>query len=107
MSRSKWERRAQKELETDGYFVDWKVAPRFPIKGYVRDYFHLFDLLAYKKNEPLRWIAIKPAMNGNVPILRKSIELFKMHPSNSKELWRYDRDPKNRTRIRVRKEIIS
>ena len=103
--RSRFEIRAQKELEKDGYFVDYKIRSSFPIKGYNTDYFNRFDLLTFKEGEPLRWISIK-GKTGNYMENRKSILEFKMPSGNQKEQWRYDREPKNRRKIRVRKEII-
>ena len=49
MAKSKFEVKAQKELEADGWLVDWKIRPsgfKNP-KGYNVDYFGLFDLVAY------------------------------------------------------------
>lgn len=106
MARSKYEIRATKELEADGYRVDWKVRPPWPIKGYNVDYFNLFDLLAYKQGEPLRWISIKYAGSGSVKPNRLKIMDFTMPRGNQKEQWRYDRDPKDRRKIRARKQII-
>jgi hypothetical protein len=103
--RSKFEIRAQKELEKDGYFVDYKARPSFAIRGYHVDFFNLFDLLAYKVNEPIRWISIK-GKSGGYSENRKNISKFSMPTGNQKEQWRYDRDPKNKSRLRTRKEII-
>lgn len=103
--RSRFEIRAQKELEKDGYIVDYKIRGSFPIKGYNTDYFNKFDLLAYKVDEPLRWISIK-GKSGNYVENRRKISEFKLPEGNVKEQWRYDRDPKYKVRLRVRKEII-
>jgi len=104
--RSKYEILATKELMKDGYLVDWKLRPRFPIKGYNIDYFNLFDLICYKENEPIRWISIKFARSGSVSKNRRQIQSFKMPKGNQKELWIYDRDPKDKRKIRVRKQIL-
>lgn len=106
MARSKYEKRAQEELEDKGYIVDWKIRPRIVPRTYQVDYFGLFDLIAYKEDEPLRWISIKAATSGSTTQNRKDIEKFKMPEGNQKEQWRYDRNPKNRRKIRVRKKII-
>lgn len=105
--RSKYEILATKELEKDGYVVDWKVRPSFPIRGYNTDYFNLFDLIAFKEDEPLRWISIKWAGSGSVKPNRENISKFKMPQGNQKEQWRYDREPKDKRKIRVRKQIIT
>lgn len=102
--RSKYEIRAQKELENKGYQVDWKIRPRIVPKTYSVDYFYLFDLIAHKEDEPLRWISVKGM--GSHTAHRKELEQFNMPEGNIKELWRYDRNPKDRRKIRVRKKII-
>lgn len=103
--RSKFEIRACKELVADGYKVDWKLRGAFPIRGYSIDFFNLFDILAYKEGEPIRWISIK-GKSGNYSENRRRIEEFKPNPPVVKEQWRYDRDPNYKSRLRVRKEII-
>lgn len=103
--RSRFEIKANKELEKDGYTVDYKLRSSYPIKGYNTDYFNRFDLLCFKEGEPLRWISIK-GKSGGYAENRRSIAEFKLPAGNIKEQWRYDRDPKNKRRIRVRKEII-
>jgi len=87
MARSKFEIKAQKELEKEGYLVDWKIRPRFKNPYYNTDYFNLFDLLAYKPNEPIRFISIK----GTMGVLKKhkdKIKKFKA-PGIKKEAWWY------------------
>lgn len=111
MSRSKFEIMAEKELQEDGWLVDWKIRPsgfKNP-KGYAVDYFGLFDLLAYSKGI-IRAIAIKG--QGGVPSsLRKAIEEFDAGDKFVKEIWKYSQPTKNGKRIknvkyRIRKEII-
>lgn len=103
--RSKFEIRGQKELEKEDYKVDYKYRPRIVGRNYNVDYFGLFDLLAYKAHEPLRMISIKPA--SNTPVKHKeAIRNFIITLGVQKELWRFDRDPKNKSKIRIRKEII-
>lgn len=102
MARSKYEIRAQKELEADGWAVDTKAGMGRFSKN--RDYFHMFDLLAYKPNQPLRFISVK-GKHGNYQINRRQIEAFT--PTGiQKELWRYDKDPKRKNRIRLRIQIV-
>lgn len=98
--RSKWEIRAQKELESLGYSVDYKIRPTRPNPHYNTDYFNLFDLLAYKPNE-LRFISVKSAPNAS-RTHQSAIGAFKAPFGVSKELWRYDRDPSNKRTIRRR-----
>lgn len=90
MARSKFEIKAQKDLEKEGYIVDYKMRPRFPCRHYNVDYFNLFDLMAYKKGK-LRMIAIKSQKTSgyDVRILREKIEKFKLPKEISKELWSY------------------
>src|SRR3990167_2670516 len=103
--RSRFEIRGQKELQKEGWTVDYKLRSSFPIKGYNTDYFNKFDLLAHKEGEPLRWISIK-GKSGGYSENRRNIANFKLPEGNIKEQWRYDRDPKFKVRLRVRKEII-
>lgn len=41
--RSRFEIRGQKELQKEGWIVDYKLRSSFPIKGYNTDYFNRFD----------------------------------------------------------------
>lgn len=87
--RSKFEIRAQKELEKDGWFVDWKIRPsgfRNPI-GYNVDYFNLFDLLAYKDGV-VRWIFIK-GTRGILNSEREKVKNFRLPNGCIKEMWYY------------------
>ena len=98
--RSKYERKAQKILEEDGYLVDFKIRPssfRVP-RGYMVDFFGLFDLCAYKLNNPLRWISIK-GRAGIPSTHRQAIEAFKIPLGNIKEIWSFSKK-------RVKQEII-
>lgn len=97
--RSKFEIRAQSELEDEGYFVDWKLRPSMPNPHYATDYFHLFDLLAWK-NGVLRMISIK---GKDCPKKHKDdLSSFTTPDGVSVELWRYDRDPKDKRKLRRR-----
>lgn len=104
MARSKWEIRAGKTLKEDGWKVDYKVRPPFLIRGYSVDYFNLFDILAYKPGLPLRFISVKP--KNAPPAHRQAIADFVPEGTFSKELWRFDRDPKNKRRVRCRITVI-
>jgi len=85
--RSEYEKRAHKELEEEGYIVDYKIRPgNFVPKGYKVDYFGLFDLIAYKKDEPIRWISIK-GVSGQYGKMRLPIVDFKMPEGHQKEIW--------------------
>ncbi len=89
MPRSIYERRAQTELETEGYFVEWKMRrPRIMRRGkYTQDFFNLFDLCAYKVDEAMRWISIK-GRQGIPGAHRRAIEAFKLPPQGHiKEIW--------------------
>lgn len=84
MARSKYEVRAQKELEEDGYQVDNKVGMGRWARN--RDFWNLFDLVARKKGEPLRWISIKGTM-GILMEHRRAIRGFWLPEGNIKEIW--------------------
>lgn len=88
MARSKYEIRVQKILQKQGYIVDWKIRPRIVPKTYQVDYFGLFDLVAIRSGDPIRWIAVK-GKAGDYHKLRPKIEAFWMPEGNSKELWRF------------------
>lgn len=99
MARSKYEIKAQKELEEARWVVDYKARPFRCPKGYRIDYFGLFDLMAYKGGV-IRFIAIK-GHQGVPSKLRKGIEAFATkEPWVQKEIWTFRED---RT---VRKEVI-
>jgi len=106
MSRSKYEIKAQKELEANGWLVDWKIRPsgfKNP-RGYAVDYFSLFDLMAWKPYM-IRFIAIKG--HGGVPsALRKAIEDFQTCDHVVKEIWYYRKLAKDKRKNVARKEII-
>jgi len=88
MPRSIYERKAQKELELEGYFVEWKMRrPRIMMRGkYTQDFFNRFDLIAYRQDEPLRWISIKG--KAGVPGKHlKEIKEFILPQGNVKEIW--------------------
>ena len=82
--RSRYEVRAQKELEAEGYHVDNKAGMSRWSKN--RDFWNTFDLVAKKEGEPLRWISIK----GTQGLIKSHIEEIKncwLPQNNIKELW--------------------
>lgn len=107
MARSKLERRAQKELEEEGWKVDWKIKPsgfKQPL-GYKVDYFGIFDLMAYK-TAVIRFIAIKGTM-GVPAKLRKTVEDFKAPPGCMKEIWYYRKLASDKRKFIAKKEVIN
>ena len=87
MARSPYERKAQKELEADGYKVDWKTRPYRVPRGYQVDFFGLFDLVAFKVAFPLRWISIK-GKAGIPRAHREAVRDFALSAkTNTKEIW--------------------
>lgn len=102
MAVSKYEIKAQRELEADGWIVDYKRGlSRF---AKMRDFFNLFDLVAIKKGFPIRYIAIK-GKAGDYHKLRPLIAEFWMPECCQKELWRYTSSKKYKGK--PLKEIIS
>ena len=84
--RSPYEVKAQRELEAEGYKVDYKIRPRIVPRNYSVDFFSLFDLLCYKPDAPLRWISIKGHAGAPLPH-QKAIKDFKLPVGNLKEIW--------------------
>lgn len=87
--RSKFEKIAHKELEAEGYLVDYKIrASGFKNpSNYNCDYLGNFDLLCWKDGK-LRFISIKG--HGGIPSEhRRSIEAMKMPEGVQKEIWCY------------------
>lgn len=99
VARSKYEIKAQKTLEAEGYQVDYKARPFRVPRGYSVDYLGRFDLLAYEPARGLvRCIAIK-GHQGVPSRLRRLVEEFT--PSKVvKEIWTYKANGS------VKKEII-
>jgi hypothetical protein len=99
--RSKYEIRAHKELEEDGWFVDYKSRPRRVPKGYNVDYWNCFDLAAYKPYQ-IRFISVKG--HGGVPAEhRQALEDFKPPAGCTKEVWVYTRPTINK--VKQKKEV--
>lgn len=91
--RSKYEVKAQKDLEKEGYIVDNKAGMGRWAKN--RDFWNLFDLVAVKPGEPMRWISIKGTV-GLLKSLKAEIGAFWMPPENQKELWCRSKSSKTR-----------
>src|SRR5690242_18762797 len=99
MARSKYEIKAHKESEAQGYEVDYKSRPGRPMRNYKTDFFNRFDLLAHRGDAPLRMISIKG--HAGVPRAhRKAIEDFHVSIGIQKEIWSYGANK------RVRREVI-
>jgi hypothetical protein len=81
---SKYEVKAKKDLEKEGWKVDDKRGMSRWSKN--RDFWNLFDLVAIKQGEPMRWISIK-GTQGLLKQLKAEIEAFWMPKGNIKELW--------------------
>ena len=103
--RSKYEIKAQKELEAEGYFVDDKRGMSRWSKN--RDFFNLFDLVAVRRSEAIRYISIKGhnrgygvTPSGNI---RNEIRDFWLPESCKKELWVW---PNNKKAAWI-KEVIT
>lgn len=97
--RSKFEKRAQRILQKQGYLVDWKLRPSTPSPFYATDYFNLFDLLAFKPSEPIRMISVK---GKSVPRSHQEALKSFLCTGCSVELWSFDRNPKKRNTVRCR-----
>ena len=107
MAKSKFEVKAQKELEEQGWLVDWKIRPsglRMP-RGYNVDYFGLFDLMAYRAGDPVRLISIKGTM-GVPSKHRKALEDFWLPGGLQKEVWYYRKLKGYGNKFIPKKEII-
>lgn len=98
--RSKYEIKAQKELEAEGWTVDNKAGMGRFAKN--RDFFNTFDLVAVKRGCELRWISIKGHNRGNREH-RDGISNFWLPNGNVKELWYW---PKNKKKKEWIKKII-
>lgn len=103
MARSIYEIKAQKELEKQGWIVDNKAGMARWSKN--RDYFHGFDLMAYRAGEPLRLISIK-GHSGVPGAHRKFLESFSFPIGVQKEIWHYIVNTKDKRTTRAIKEII-
>ena len=103
MARSKFEIKAQKELEEQGYTVDSKAGMHRWSKN--NDYFHLFDLIAVRAGDFLRFIAIK-GQAGVPSELRLKIMKFWLPDNCQKEIWHYRKLKGHGNKFIPKKEII-
>jgi hypothetical protein len=84
--RSKYELQTQKTLQKDDWLVDFKIRPSRVYPNAPVDYWHLFDLIAWKPGE-LRFISVK---GKNCPKQHKIDLLEFLVPKGvSIELWMY------------------
>lgn len=82
--RSKYEIRAQKELEAEGWLVDNKAGMGRHARN--RDFWNLFDLVCVKRRVGVRYISIK-GLKGIPSDHRKQIKDFWLPAGCSKEIW--------------------
>lgn len=98
--RSKYEIKAQKELENEGWRVDNKAGMSRWSKN--RDFFNLFDLVAVKKGEAIRYISIKGHIGGSLRTAHsQEIRDFWLPPCCSKELWIWPNNKKKKEWIKI------
>jgi hypothetical protein len=97
--RSRYEIRAQRELEAAGYVVDYKARPFRVGHGYRVDLLGAFDLLAYKPGE-LRFVSVKAASHGVRRAHRAEVEALVFPEGCRKEIWTF------RENGTVRKEVV-
>lgn len=102
--RSKYEIKAQKELEAEGYQIDWKIKPHFPPRGYSTDIFGWADIMAVKQGSPLRFISIK-GHQGISRQHRESIQKFWLPENCIKEIWYFPKRKKKKNRRFIKKII--
>lgn len=101
--RSKFEIKCEQELKEQGWIVDSKAGMNRWAKNV--DFFHLFDIVAVRAGDPVRWIAIKG--QGGVPSgLKKAIENFWLPEGNQKEIWHYRKLKGHGNRFVAKKTII-
>lgn len=86
MARSKYEKRAHKELEKLGWAVDYKTRPTRVPRNYNVDFLGLFDLIAYKPGI-LRFISIKGVPSGGAVTNRAEIAQMELPDGCTKEQW--------------------
>jgi len=93
LARSKYEIKCQKQLEAEGWTVDNKAGMgRWSAN---RDYFNLFDIVAVKRGEPLRFISIK-GHQGIPPQHHKDVSEFWLPDRCQKEIWHW---PKRKKKV--------
>jgi len=89
--RSKYEIVAQKELEKEGWIVDNKSGMGRWARN--RDFWNVFDLVARRYGQPLRWISIKGTM-GITKAHLKDVQNCWLPKGNKKEIWARSRSKK-------------
>lgn len=99
--RSKYEIKSQKELEAEGWQVDNKAGMSRFAKN--RDFWNLFDLVAVKKGEALRWISVKGHNRGSAEH-HEALKNFWLPACCQKEIWIYT---KNKKKNKIIKKVIS
>lgn len=97
--RSKYEIRCQKELEAEGYRVDYKIRPSRLFRGQQIDFFGLFDIVAAKRGEKLRWISIKGHQGVPTKHIRDITE-FWLPEGCTKEVWQWPNNKKKKECIK-------
>lgn len=104
---SKYESMARKELRDQGWTIEWKARPARIMRSYSVDFFGLFDIMAYRIGDPIRFIQIKSAKSGGVSEIRRRIKDFWLPEGNvQKELWIYYPDKKEGRRMKVKREML-
>ncbi|MEA2112676.1 MAG: hypothetical protein U9P50_01750 [Patescibacteria group bacterium] len=91
MAVSKYEIKAQKELEKDGWTIDYKRG--FSKWAKNRDFWNTFDLVCKKRGHKLRWISIK----GRAGVPKWHLDQVKncwLPKGNIKEIWSRSRSKK-------------
>jgi hypothetical protein len=103
--RSVYEIKAHKELEAQMWDVDYKMRPSRPTRGYHTDYWNLFDLMAHRTGDPIRFISIK-GKEGVPGKHRQAVKDFWMPENCQKEIWHYIENVKDRRTTKCIKEVI-
>lgn len=99
---AKWKAEAKKELEEQLWIVDYKRRTSRR-KSYVLKIFGLFDIIAFRAGDPIKFIAVF----GRCGVYKKDRRAIKnfLLPLEScqKEIWHYD---PNRKSGLLKKELI-
>jgi len=98
--RSKYEIKAEKELQADGWLVDNKAYMVRWSKN--RDFFHLWDLVAYKPGK-LHYISIKGHIGGKQRREHLAeLEKMVLPPGVTNELWIWPDNKKKKEWIKIK-----
>lgn len=84
--RSKGEIETQKQLEAEGYLVDYKARPSGVRRGYRMDLLGAFDIIAYRPGE-LRFISVKAESHGLRKEHRELVGSFEFPGDCTREIW--------------------